>query len=85
LRTSISQEKGRIHLLEVLRGVAIFGTLGTNIWIFSTVGSGEASIFGGGLPWWVSFDGFLSTLTLFFTNGKFLEQQTTTAVGLFVA
>jgi hypothetical protein len=30
-------------------------------------------------------DGFLSTLTLFFTNGKFLEQQTTTAVGLFVA
>jgi hypothetical protein len=42
--------------------------LGMNIWMFSTVGSGEASI----------FDGFLSTLTLFFTNGKFLGLLTAT-------
>jgi uncharacterized protein len=60
-----------------LRGVAIFGTLGTNIWLFSTVGSGESVVFGGGgLPWWVSFDGFLTTLALFFTNGKFLGMLT---------
>jgi uncharacterized protein len=55
----------------VLRGVAIFGTLGTNIWLFSTVGGGEPSPFGG-IPWWDSTDDFLTALTLFFTNGKFL-------------
>jgi len=66
----------RIQLLDILRGVAIFGTLGTNIWLFSTVGSGESLIFGGGVPWWVSFDGFLTTLALFFTNGKFLGMLT---------
>ena len=71
-RTSIPPGKGHIHLLDVLRGVAIFGTLGTNIWLFSTVGSGGATIFGGGLAWWASFDGFLTTLALFITNGKFL-------------
>jgi uncharacterized protein len=42
----------RIQLLDILRGVAIFGTLGTNIWLFSAVGSGESLIFGGGgVPW----------------------------------
>jgi len=66
----------RIQLLDTLRGVAIFGTLGTNIWLFSTVGSGESVVFGGGLPWWVSFDGFFTTLALFFTNGKFLGMLT---------
>ena len=67
------QSKERIGLLDVLRGVAIFGTLGTNIWLFATVGtSGSPTFFGGGLPWWGSWDGFLTTLTLFFTNGKFL-------------
>ncbi len=63
----------RIQLLDVLRGVAIFGTLGTNIWLFAAVGDpGASTFFGGGLPWWSSLDGFLTTLTLFFTNGKFL-------------
>ena len=63
----------RIALLDVLRGAAIFGTLGTNIWLLSAVGSpGSSTFFGGGLPWWASPDGFLTTLTLFFTNGKFL-------------
>lgn len=64
---------GRIALLDVLRGVAIFGTLGTNVWLFATVGTpGSSVFFGGGLPWWGSVDGFLTTLTLLFTNGKFL-------------
>jgi uncharacterized protein len=62
----------RIALLDVLRGVAIFGTLGTNVWIFSQVGSGNSLLFAGGFPWWSSVDGFLTTLTLFLTNGKFL-------------
>lgn len=64
---------GRIRLLDVLRGVAIFGTLGTNVWLLAAVGNpGSSALFGGGLPWWASLDGFLTTLTLFFTNGKFL-------------
>lgn len=62
----------RIALLDILRGVAILGTLGTNVWIFSAVGSSDSALFAGGLPWWNSLDGFLTTLTLFFTNGKFL-------------
>lgn len=62
----------RIPLLDVLRGVAIFGTLGTNIWIFATVGSGNLDIFGADIPWWSSVNDFLTALTLFFTNGKFL-------------
>lgn len=67
------QKAGRIALLDVLRGAAIFGTLGTNIWLFSAVGSpGSSTFFGGGPPWWSSLDGLLTTLTLFFTNGKFL-------------
>ena len=67
------RKAGRIALLDVLRGVAIFGTLGTNIWLLSAVGDpGSSTFFGGGLPWWVSLDGFLTTLTLFFTNGKLL-------------
>jgi uncharacterized protein len=66
------QKRERIQLLDVLRGVAIFGTLGTNIWLFASVGDGGSAFFGGGLPWWSSLDGFLTTFTLFLTNGKFL-------------
>lgn len=62
----------RIPLLDVLRGVAIFGTLGTNVWIFAAVGGGDSGIFGAGIPWWSSVNDFLTALTLFFTNGKFL-------------
>lgn len=70
--SSAPRKAGRIALLDVLRGVAIFGTLGTNVWIFSEVGSDSSLLFAGGLPWWTSVDGFLTTLTLFLTNGKFL-------------
>jgi uncharacterized protein len=56
----------------VLRGLAIFGTLGTNIWLFAEVGSAESSLFSGGTAWWASLDSFLASLTLFLTNGKFL-------------
>jgi uncharacterized protein len=34
---------GRLPLLDVLRGVAILGTLGTNVWIFASPG-GEAAV-----------------------------------------
>ncbi|MET9340441.1 DUF418 domain-containing protein [Nonomuraea sp. NPDC003804] len=56
----------RIDALDVLRGVAIMGTLGTNIWIF-TVPAGPAGILAmGGAP------GTAETLLRFLSNGKFL-------------
>lgn len=62
----------RIPLLDVLRGVAILGTLGSNIWLFSYVASEENPLFNTELRWWGSLDDFLPTVTLFVTNGKFL-------------
>ncbi|GAA4714081.1 uncharacterized protein APR04_004162 [Promicromonospora umidemergens] len=58
---------GRIVALDVLRGVAILGTLASNIWIFTTPG-GPAE--------WIS-DGFASSdpvqrVLLALVNGKFL-------------
>ncbi|MFI6739346.1 DUF418 domain-containing protein [Nonomuraea sp. NPDC050451] len=56
----------RIDALDVLRGVAIMGTLGTNIWIFTAPGgSAEFLQFGGGA-------GVVETFLRFLANGKFL-------------
>lgn len=65
------KKSGRIQLLDVLRGFAILGTLGTNIWLFSTVGSGSI-VLGAAAEWWTSLDAFVMASALFFTNGKFL-------------
>lgn len=62
----------RIQLLDILRGVAIFGTLGTNIWIFSEIGTGGSSLLGGGVPGWSAFDETLASVVALLTNGKFL-------------
>lgn len=35
----MEQRKDRIRLLDILRGFAILGTLGTNIWIFAHAGT----------------------------------------------
>lgn len=56
----------RIEVLDVLRGVAILGTLGTNIWIF-TDPRGPAGVLSG----LTSLDPVGQTLW-FLTNGKFL-------------
>lgn len=58
----------RIDALDLARGVAILGTLGTNIWIFAD----PRGAFG-----WVSTDagkdsGVVGTLLLTLSNGKFL-------------
>jgi uncharacterized protein len=66
---------GRIRLLDILRGFAIFGTLGTNIWIFAHLGDLNR-LFGHGTPWWTSVDAFLQLLVLFLVNGKFLGMLT---------
>ncbi|GAA4058100.1 DUF418 domain-containing protein [Nonomuraea soli] len=54
----------RIDALDVLRGVAILGTLGTNIWIFTAPG-GPADLLG-------TPSGAAETFLRFLTNGKFL-------------
>jgi uncharacterized protein len=64
----------RIPLIDILRGFAILGTLGTNIWIFANLGNTE-SVFPDE-PWWNSFDSFLHMLVLFLANGKFLGMLT---------
>ncbi|MEU4726344.1 DUF418 domain-containing protein [Nonomuraea dietziae] len=56
----------RIDALDVLRGVAIMGTLGTNIWIFTNPG-GPAELMGLG-----GDIGVVETFLRFLSNGKFL-------------
>jgi uncharacterized protein len=56
----------RIDALDVLRGVAIMGTLGTNIWIF-TDPVGPAGFLGA-----LGASGPVETFLRFLTNGKFL-------------
>lgn len=68
----MEKTSGRIRLLDILRGFAILGTLGTNIWIFAYLGdisylfTMEHSI------WWESINDFLRLVVLFLVNGKLL-------------
>lgn len=65
----------RLVLLDVLRGFAIIGTLGTNIWIFATVG--DLSIYSQEIvDWWKMSDGWIMMLIGIFINGKFLSLLT---------
>jgi uncharacterized protein len=61
----------RISSLDCLRGLAIVGTLGTNIWTFSYLG-GDLEVLFGPKEWWSDLNDFLLALTLYLTNGKFL-------------
>ncbi|SPL89179.1 unnamed protein product [[Actinomadura] parvosata subsp. kistnae] len=56
----------RIDALDVLRGVAILGTLGTNIWIFTDPAGPLGILSFGGEP------GVVETFLRFLSNGKFL-------------
>lgn len=70
----------RLRLLDILRGFAILGTLGTNIWIFASLG--ELDLVDGGnstaadIKWWESMDTTIMVIFNFFTNGKFLALLT---------
>lgn len=58
-----SSTPGRLPAVDVLRGIAILGTLATNIWLFTSgLASSEAA---GDVPWLLSTSQLLS-------NGKFL-------------
>lgn len=60
----------RIRLLDVLRGFAIIGTLGTNIWLFARPGDFLSVMSTGG--WLDSFEALLAALQTVFVNGKLL-------------
>ena len=72
---TVERNAERIRLLDILRGFAIFGTLGTNIWLFAHLGDLN-QVFTSGTPWWASAGDFLRTLVLFLVNGKFLGMLT---------
>jgi uncharacterized protein len=66
--------KQRLEALDFLRGFAIMGTLGTNIWIFANAGN-LGAVFG--QPDYASqLEVWLQQFTLFFANGKFLGMLT---------
>lgn len=67
---------GRMPVLDVLRGLAIAGTLASNIWLFAAP-DGPASVFGGGSTTGASgAPALLETFLRFLANGKFLALLT---------
>ncbi|SEM86219.1 uncharacterized protein SAMN04489762_1229 [Terribacillus saccharophilus] len=61
----------RIALIDILRGIAILGTLGTNIWIFAHLGDLKY-ITTTDFTSWSSMDDILRLFVLFVFNGKLL-------------
>lgn len=68
----MERTSGRIRLLDILRGFAILGTLGTNVWIFANLGDISYVFTFDHATWWSSMDDFLRLVILFLVNGKFL-------------
>ncbi|OZI13206.1 hypothetical protein CEW92_02380 [Bacillaceae bacterium SAS-127] len=62
----------RIRLLDILRGFAVLGTLGTNIWIFAYLGDLSYLFTADHNEWWASFNDFIRLFVLFLVNGKLL-------------
>jgi uncharacterized protein len=67
----MQERKGRIRLLDVLRGFAVLGTLGTNIWIFAHLGDLSYITTYDYAGWWQA-DDFIRMAVLFLVNGKLL-------------
>ncbi|MEK4425099.1 DUF418 domain-containing protein [Solibacillus sp. FSL K6-1523] len=61
----------RLPLVDILRGFAVLGTLGTNIWIFAYFGDLSYITASAYTGWWALND-FIRMLVLFFVNGKLL-------------
>lgn len=87
-----SSSPGRILALDLARGVAIFGTLATNIWIFSHVGgfpgytdeilgSGQNISLPQALLMTLSNGKFLGLLTLMFGIGLEIQRRSTLRAG----
>lgn len=69
--SSVEQRHERIRLLDILRGFAILGTLGTNIWIFTHLGDLSYLTTYAYTGWW-ELDDLLRMIVLFLVNGKML-------------
>lgn len=69
--SSVEQRHERIRLLDILRGFAILGTLGTNIWIFTHLGDLSYLTTYAYTGWW-ELDDLLRMIILFLVNGKML-------------
>ena len=67
----MESHRGRIRLLDILRGVAVLGTLGTNIWIFAHLGDLGFITTGEFDGWWQTND-WIRMFVLFLVNGKLL-------------
>lgn len=65
-----TQNQKRIELLDILRGFAILGTLGTNIWLFATYS--DLTTFLDLTDWSASAEGIVTALQSVFINGKML-------------
>ncbi|MEJ8306462.1 DUF418 domain-containing protein [Saccharibacillus sacchari] len=65
-----NQKQKRIELLDILRGFAILGTLGTNIWLFATYS--DLTAFLDLTGWSASAEGIVTALQSIFVNGKML-------------
>ncbi|MFD3687634.1 DUF418 domain-containing protein [Nocardiopsis sp. NPDC058631] len=81
--TAPARTSTRLPLLDVLRGVAIMGTLATNVWLFTAPGSEAGLLFGAdSLGTLADFGESPSAATLgeglflFLANGKFLALLT---------
>ncbi|MFJ7886458.1 DUF418 domain-containing protein [Lysinibacillus xylanilyticus] len=61
----------RLPLIDMLRGFAVLGTLGTNIWIFAYLGDISYITTSNYSGWW-SLNDFLRMAVLFLVNGKLL-------------
>ncbi|WP_051704508.1 DUF418 domain-containing protein [Glycomyces sp. NRRL B-16210] len=64
----------RLPLLDVLRGVAILGTLGTNIWIFASPAGEAGPLLGSSGA--TTDDTVIGAVFELLTNGKFLSMLT---------
>lgn len=66
------QSSKRIQLLDILRGFAVLGTLGTNIWIFAHLGDLNYILTFEHNQWWANLQDFVRIFVLFLVNGKLL-------------
>ncbi|MEK5231723.1 DUF418 domain-containing protein [Lysinibacillus sp. FSL K6-0232] len=65
------QTQQRLPFIDIVRGLAVLGTLGTNIWIFAYLGNLSYITTATYAGWW-SFNDFLRMVVLFLVNGKLL-------------
>ncbi|OUS78509.1 hypothetical protein B1748_00060 [Paenibacillus sp. MY03] len=69
---TVKEAAGRLRLLDILRGFAVLGTLGTNIWLFAHLGDVNYMFTFTNTEWWSSIQDFIRVFVLFLVNGKLL-------------